>query len=91
MSGGTFGGGRCARGAPSDSDQPAGLAATLIRDQEGAEVVLCAEIRLRSFTPPRTHPWSLLQTLLCIHTPCSSSFSSLSQFKYSSLVILVPT
>lgn len=48
MSGGTFGGGQCAWGTPSDSDQPAGFTATLIRDQEEVQIVLYVEIWLHN-------------------------------------------
>lgn len=56
MSGGTFGGGQCAWGTPSDSDQLAGFTAALIRDQEEVLIFLHVEIRLHKFTPPPTHP-----------------------------------
>lgn len=46
MSGGTFGGGYGAWGTPSDSDQPAGCTAALIRDQEEVQIFLYVEIRL---------------------------------------------
>lgn len=56
MSGGTFGGGQYAWGTPSDSDQPAGFTAALIRDQEEVQIVLYVEIWLHNFNSTPNTP-----------------------------------